>query len=108
MIPNYSPSSSTNASTAAHVYDLVDGIVDEGGYFSVQHQLLGVAWEHKIAVALKLQQSGKAYYSVNEFGVQQFKCAYAPSSSPSASLSLPPPCIENEDNVDTHNVDTHN
>ena len=37
-------------------------------------QVLGALWEYKLATALRLQQRGKAHYTINEFGPQQFKC----------------------------------
>ena len=38
-----------------------------GVFVRVCNQVLGAAWEHKVAVALQLQRQGKAYYTINEY-----------------------------------------
>jgi len=70
LIPNYCISTLPyNSSTALAVLSAVDGVLDERGYTGWGSGFIGQAeWQNVLGWSRVLQQNGKGYYVINEWG----------------------------------------
>eukprot|EP01052_Picozoa_sp_SAG31_P031909 SAG31_NODE_3437_length_4274_cov_2.610778_1_plen_1124_part_00 len=79
FIPNYGSGDIADggwrAPTYTQVCSFADGILDEGGYTIIgdvggeTHVRMGAKWENILGAQLHLQQQGKGYYFINEWGL---------------------------------------